>query len=121
MAQFDPRTLTPIVQHGTREIRMGAPLEHVLREVALVGALMGTGMTAQQALQYVEQRERQMIGMPARGEAWEPWHRAPAQPQPRPQPRPPVTRPGVPYGYPAPGMGAPGGGTAYPPMMGSWQ
>jgi len=68
------RAVEPIVAHGLREFRTeGANREHILREVALMGALVGTGMPAAQAIRLVEAMEPQLLGMP-RGETQEPDH-----------------------------------------------
>ena len=109
------RAVEPIVAHGLREMRMeGANREHILREVALMSALVGTGMPAAQAIRLVEALEPQLLGMP-RGEAREPEHAGYGYPE----------MGGFGKGFPGmgfPGMGFPGMG--YPgmgyPGMGGW-
>ncbi|HEY8347194.1 MAG TPA: hypothetical protein VIL07_07945 [Symbiobacteriaceae bacterium] len=83
----------PIVRHGLRELRAGAPVDHVLREVALMAALVGTGLSASEAIRAVERAEPQLLGLP-RGEEWEGWHWSP----PSPLPLRPVPMPGWPFG-----------------------
>ena len=115
------RAVEPIVAHGLRELRMeGANREHTLREVALMGALVGMGMPASQAIRLVEAMAAELLGMP-RGEAREPEHAGyggyPGQG-------------GWGKGFPGmgfPGMGFPGmgyPGMGYPgmgyPGMGGW-
>lgn len=104
------RAVEPIVAHGLREMRMeGANREHILREVALMSALVGTGMPAAQAIRLVEALEPQLLGMP-RGEAREPEHAGYGYPE----------MGGFGKGFPGmgfPGMGFPGMGY---PGMGGW-
>jgi hypothetical protein len=64
------RQVEPIVHHGLRELRLGIPVDHTLREVALMGALVGAGMSPVQAIHSVERHEAALIGMP-RGEQFE--------------------------------------------------
>ena len=74
MPQWLMRAVEPIVAHGLREMRTeGADREHILREVALMSALVGSGMPAAQAIRLVEAMEPQLLGMP-RGETREPEH-----------------------------------------------
>lgn len=47
----------PVAQHGLRELQRGVNPMHVMREVAAAGYLVGTGFTANQAVQMVEQWE----------------------------------------------------------------
>lgn len=63
MQQFtrNLRQIDPLVQHGLREIQSGAPVDHILREVALMGTLVGSGMNVNQAIRAVEQVERQIL------------------------------------------------------------
>lgn len=61
------RTLTgasvdAIVRHAAAELRMGAPLDHVLREAALMGALYGGGLSQQEAIRRLEAREAALLG-----------------------------------------------------------
>ncbi len=63
------RAVEPVVQHGLREMSLeGASLEHVIREVALMGALVGAGSTATEAIRQVEAIERELIGPSPAGE-----------------------------------------------------
>lgn len=67
------RQIEPLVTHGIRELQEGVPLDHILREVALMGALVGAGLTARGAITTVEQQEAALIGgHPA--EVAEPFH-----------------------------------------------
>jgi hypothetical protein len=56
------RTLDPIVQHGIEELRAGVSIEHTLREVALMGAMVGKGASPAEAIRAVERREEALIG-----------------------------------------------------------
>lgn len=57
------QAVEPIVRHGLREGSVpGANLTHVLREVAIMGALVGAGLPAQEAIRQVEAVERQLLG-----------------------------------------------------------
>ena len=68
------RRIEPLVAHGIREIESGAPIDHTLRETAVMGALVGAGMTPTQAIAAVERYEASLIGTYP-GEALEtPWH-----------------------------------------------
>lgn len=63
--------MDPIVRHGMRELK--GPLKHTLREVALIGALVGAGTPVNEAIRRVEQMEPRWVGrMP--GEEWERMH-----------------------------------------------
>jgi hypothetical protein len=55
--------LEPIVRHGVRELNTGAPILHVLRQVALTSALVGAGLPPDQAHRIVESLEPLLIGM----------------------------------------------------------
>jgi hypothetical protein len=66
-------SVAPLVRHGLQELQYGLPVEHVLREVALMGALVGTGVTPTQAVQAVERVEPTLLGL-ARGEERESFH-----------------------------------------------
>lgn len=68
------RSVEPIVRHGLRELRLGLPIDHVLREVTLMGALVGTGESPRRAIRTVERLEPRLLGL-ARGEAGEWYHR----------------------------------------------
>lgn len=66
------RAVAPVVTHGLREMSVeGASLEHTLLQAALMGALIGTGVSPTQAVRQVEAAEAQLIGM-HRGEIVEP-------------------------------------------------
>jgi hypothetical protein len=56
------------------ELGTGAPIAHVLREVALTSALVGAGMTPDQARWLVEAQEPRLIGLMHPGESLEPYH-----------------------------------------------
>lgn len=123
MPQWLMRAVEPIVAHGLREMRTeGADREHILREVALMSALVGTGMPAVQAIRLVEAMEPQLLGMP-RGEAREPEHAGYPDMGGWGMGFPGMGFPGMGYpgmGYPGmgyPGMGYPGMGY---PGMGGW-
>ncbi len=122
------RAVEPIVAYGLREFRTeGANREHILREVALMGALVGTGMPAAQAIRLVEAMEPQLLGMP-RGETQEPDHAGYPDMGGWGKGFPWMGFPGMGFpgmGFPGkgyPGMGYPGMG--YPgmgyPGMGGW-
>jgi hypothetical protein len=90
------QSVEPVVRHGLREVQGGAPIQHALREIALMAALIGSGVPPAEAIRRVESGERGLIGFPPGGEPWE-----------RGQ------YPG--HGYPGPGMGT------RPPMgTGPW-
>ena len=55
------RTVTPLVQHGIRELSMGASVEHTLRQVATSAVLVGMGLDPMTALNVVEQWEHAML------------------------------------------------------------
>lgn len=69
------RQIEPLVAHGIRELQEGVPLDHTLREIALMGALIGAGLSARGAITTVEQQEAALVGLhPA--EIAEPFHAA---------------------------------------------
>lgn len=70
------KMVEPIVRHGMRELAEGVPVEHVLYEVALMAALVGSGVPAAQAIATIEKHEAELIGAPA-GERAERKHWAP--------------------------------------------
>lgn len=81
----------PVVRHGLWELGTGAPISHVLWQVALTSALVGAGMTPDQALRVVEAHEPALLGFHP-GEPLEPYHRGyvppgVAQPYPGGYPR----------------------------------
>lgn len=51
-----------LVNHAVSEIQGGANVQHVLREVALMGALVGAGISADRAIREVERAEAQLVG-----------------------------------------------------------
>lgn len=56
------RAVESLVAHGLREMSVeGASLEHVLREVALMGALVGSGVDPTEAIRQVESIEPQLL------------------------------------------------------------
>jgi hypothetical protein len=57
------RLIDPIVQEGLTELQKGAPLVHTLREVILMGAFLGAGLSPREAMATVERYEPQLIGM----------------------------------------------------------
>jgi hypothetical protein len=65
--------LEPIVRHGMRELNTGAPIPHVLRQVALTSALVGAGLPPARAHRIVESLEPLLIGM-GPWERFEPYH-----------------------------------------------
>lgn len=67
------RRIEPIVRHGLREIEGGAAVEHTLREVALMGVLVGRGVPPAEAIRRVERREGPEAGLMP-GESWERMH-----------------------------------------------
>jgi hypothetical protein len=52
------RYLEPVAQHGLRQLQAGVDPLHVMRQVAAMGYLVGTGYTPYQAIQTVEQWEQ---------------------------------------------------------------
>jgi|GEM_PF-6120714 len=67
------RAVDPIVRHGIEELRLGLSIDHTLREVALMAALVGAGVAPTQAIRTVESREAELLGLPP-GEAAERFH-----------------------------------------------
>lgn len=65
--------VNPVINHNLRELRAGAPCEHVIREAALMAFLIGQGWPPAAAIRAVEAREQQLIGMWP-GEAREGFH-----------------------------------------------
>lgn len=57
------RMVEPIVRHGIRENALGVPLEHTLRQVAIMGVLVGAGASPARAIASVERREASLIGI----------------------------------------------------------
>lgn len=110
--------IEPIVQHGQREASMeGASLVHTLREVALMGALVGSGLPPQQAIEMVEAMEPQLIGPSPAGEYEKPWTMGKGWPG--------MAKGGMMgkggMGKPWPGgMGWSGMGKPWPGSMGGW-
>ncbi|MGE5543236.1 MAG: hypothetical protein ACM3WT_09365 [Bacillota bacterium] len=62
--------VNPLVAHGLRQACEGAPLEHVLRQIATAGVLTGMGCDPSQALAIVEEFEHAMYRPPTG-----PWRR----------------------------------------------
>jgi hypothetical protein len=56
-------SITPLVHHGLRELQLGLPIDHVLREVALMGVLVGAGMSPAKAIRSVEKAEPALLGL----------------------------------------------------------
>ncbi|HWI63038.1 MAG TPA: hypothetical protein VNT75_14415 [Symbiobacteriaceae bacterium] len=56
------RQIEPLVRHGIQELREGTSLPHTLAEVAMMGALIGAGASANQAIRTVERLETQLLG-----------------------------------------------------------
>lgn len=68
------RAVEPVVAHGLREMSVeGANLEHTLLEVALMSALVGSGVAPTQAIRRVEAEEAELLRTHP-GEAVEPYH-----------------------------------------------
>lgn len=63
MQQFSRslRQIEPIVRHGIQELQGGAPVDHTLREVALIGMLVGGGASVTEAIRTVERLEPQLL------------------------------------------------------------
>jgi hypothetical protein len=57
-----------LVNHGLSELQGGTSPAHVLREVALMGALVGAGMTASRAIRSIESAEARLVGGAERAE-----------------------------------------------------
>jgi hypothetical protein len=55
------RQIEPIVQHGLQELQGGAPVDHTLREVALMASLVGGGVSMNEAIRTVERLESQLL------------------------------------------------------------
>jgi hypothetical protein len=50
MSHSHAHRIEPIVQHGLSELSQGAPIEHVLWEVAMISAMVGEGLTPREAI-----------------------------------------------------------------------
>lgn len=55
------RMVEPAVEHGVKEMSKGAPVEHAMREVALIGLMIGVGYPAHMAVRHVERKEHMMM------------------------------------------------------------
>lgn len=71
------RQIEPLVRHGIQELRQGAPIDHTLREVALMGTMVGAGLNANQAIRTVERFESQLLSYGGYERAEQAYHTAP--------------------------------------------
>jgi hypothetical protein len=111
MSHAHVHRIEPIVRHGLNELSQGAPIEHVLCEVALISAMVGEGLPLREAIAKFERNERSLGQLPPSEAAEAGYHPGYAQPLYQ-----------KPYGKMAPGgysYGVPSG-AAKPMAPGPW-
>ena len=103
MQQFSRslQQIEPLVRHGIQELQAGAPIDHTLREIALMGALVGSGVGVNQAIRSVERIEPQLLSFGGYERAETQFHPGVGKQQ--------QAGYGVPYGYGKPQVGMPMG------------